>query len=98
MNNTTIPDISGKKDLIQRLADKCGIYQEDSRMIVDAFIEIWEETVENRKEFKVGGLGSILYSHVPARTTSNFGDGEVKLPATTKVLFKLSPKIASLLK
>ena len=98
MTKTSIPDILGKKVLIDRLSDKCDIYQEDARRILDGLIEILEETVENEKQFKVGGLGSILYSPVPARETSNFGKGTVVLPATMKVLFKLSPKITELIK
>ena len=83
--------------LVKMLANKASFTQGDSRVFLDALIEIFEECVRTGKTMKVNGFGELASTQI--RSESGRGiktflvSEDRKYPSAKRVNFKLSNNI-----
>ena len=103
MKNTTKKKKFDKDDLVRAIAAKGDFTLGDSSHIVDTLVEILEECVENRVNFSVRELFSIVYAELPEREANRVVRGSketgerIMLPAVTRMTFRPSKNIKSFL-
>lgn len=83
-----------KDTLVREISERADFNLGDSRLFVDALIEVFEDAVEKKREFNIRGLGKIVYGKIKARITTDPRSGErVSLPETYRIRFSFSKNI-----
>jgi nucleoid DNA-binding protein len=68
-----------KKDLINKIFEKTGIPKQDAETIVNHFIQILKESIENGEEIEFRGLGCFRIQQRKARPGRDFKTGKAVL-------------------
>ena len=92
-----------KDDLVREIAQKGDFNLSDSKLFVDILIEIFEESVAERRNFNVKGLLSFVYANLPEREANKVVSGSHKtgerytLPPTTRLTIRPAKNIKAFL-
>lgn len=78
-----------KGDLIQKLAETCGLTDKDATNGVDAILSMITATASAGHKVIIRGFGTFEVKHKPARTARNMHTGlPVEVPARDVLTFK----------
>jgi len=89
-----------KDEVIRLIAKETNFTIKDVRIIINAFVQIFEEAVLNRVEIKISGFGKLTFTTIPPRQVppnTVFPKG-AKLSEAIRLNFKLSPRLTELVK
>jgi len=79
-----------KKELITSISEKTELTKKDVELVLNAFIETIEETLENGEKVQLTGFGTFEPRQRKARTGRNPKTGEeLEIPASVVPAFKV---------
>lgn len=88
-----------KKQLAEAVALQLGVSLDDGFDAVDAVLNTIAQTVASGHSVTVTNFGSWNPKHRPARTARNPQTGElVTVPATTRLAFRISDRLAEIVR
>ena len=77
-------------EIINKLAEKCGLKKTDVKCIFDALSELASAEVKANGEFTLPGFGKLVKATRKAREGRNPATGKpIQIPAKTTVKFRL---------
>lgn len=78
-----------KNELVNAVADKCGISKSDVSRTVDATLEAITDALKKNDDVRLVGFGSFSVTHRSASEGRNPRTGEpIKIPARKQIKFK----------
>lgn len=77
---------------ITLLAEKARFTKSDVKLIYDAMVEVFEQSVKEDTELRLRSFGKLYISHIPVR----IGIGGKLFPPAKKVIFRLAENIRGL--
>lgn len=84
----------GKKEFVKSMAEKTGLSQGVTEQALNAFIEVLEEAVEEKKKVQFVGYFSVEVKERKERNGRNPATGEaIVIPASNQVVFKVGQKL-----
>jgi integration host factor subunit alpha len=87
-----------KTIISERIQNKLGLSRTDTYEIMEAFLEIIKETIENGDDIMISGFGKFCVNEKQSRKGRNPAtDEEMTLPARRVVTFKCSGKLRDLI-
>jgi nucleoid DNA-binding protein len=84
-------------EFYRKIAEKSGITYSGVEEVMNAFVEVFRESVQKRQSFVITNIGSLGFSKVKKRQSSKLL-GSKTLPETDRVFFHLSTHVKKLLK
>lgn len=79
-----------KSELIAKMAEKSGLTKKDNEVVLKAFIEAVEETLENGDKVQLVGFGTFETRERAARVGRNpRTKEEIQIPASKVPVFKV---------
>lgn len=83
-----------KTIIAERIQDKLNLSRTTTYEIMEEFLEIFKETIENGEDIMISGFGKFCVNEKQARKGRNPAtDEEMTLPARRVVTFKCSGKL-----
>ena len=82
-------DYLNRNDFITLISKKARFSKGDIEIVLDAIVEIFEESVKDSIIIKVRGLGKLYSQTIKPRK----GKGGISLPETQRIIFRLSQNI-----
>lgn len=83
-----------KADLVKKISKDTGILRKDVAIVVDAFLESVQDTLEEGNHIEIRGFGTYKLKVRKARTGRNPKTNiEVPVPARVVPVFKFSPAL-----
>lgn len=80
-----------KADIVERVADQCGVSKKDSIEMVESVFCILKDTLENGEEIKISGFGKFEVKSKHARKGRNPQTGDaITIEARRILTFKPS--------
>jgi integration host factor subunit alpha len=80
-----------KADIVERVADQCGVSKKDSIEMVESVFSILKDTLENGEEIKISGFGKFEVKSKHARKGRNPQTGDaITIEARRILTFKPS--------
>lgn len=80
-----------KADIVERVADQCGVSKKDSIEMVESVFCILKDTLENGEEIKISGFGKFEVKNKRARKGRNPQTGDnITIEARRILSFKPS--------
>ena len=87
-----------KTIIAERIQDKLNLSRTTTYEIMEEFLEIIKETIENGEDIMISGFGKFCVNEKTARKGRNPAtDEEMTLPARRVVTFKCSGKLRDLI-
>lgn len=87
-----------KESLVRLIANKARFTYGDVRIILDALIEVFEESVSTETPINVRGWGKLYFQTLPERKGSKLVSDGKKLPPAKRVVFRLAKNIREIAK
>lgn len=88
-----------KAELIAALADKAAVSKKDAEAVLNAFVEIVQDTVKKGDKIQLVGFGSFETRERAARVGKNPQTGaEIKIPACKVPAFKAGKAFKDMVK
>jgi nucleoid DNA-binding protein len=91
-----------QEEFFRAIAEKAGISYKDGELVMNAFVDVVQQCVQEREPFIILNFGSLEFAKFKERKVKgnpNFLDGKDKVyPETTKMYFKLSGNLKKLMK
>ena len=91
-----------QEELFRAISEKAGISYKDGELVMNAFVDIVQQCVQEREPFTILNFGSLEFAKFKARHVvgnPNFLDGKDKdYPETTKIYFRISNSLKQILK
>lgn len=85
-----------KADIVERVADQCGISKKDSIEMVESVFNILKNTLENGEDIKISGFGKFEVKNKRARKGRNPQTGDtITIEARRILSFKPSTILKS---
>lgn len=75
-----------KADIVDKVAEKCGISKKDSIDMVESVFSILKATLENREDIKISGFGKFEVKNKHERKGRNPQTGETIIISERRVL------------
>ena len=86
-----------KAEFVKAVAEKAGIIKKDAAMVIDAVLEVIEETLKKGEEIKIVGFGTFKVVTRKERKGRNPRTGEeIVIPAAKVVKFYPGAKLKKL--
>ncbi|MBN1601300.1 MAG: integration host factor subunit beta [Chitinispirillaceae bacterium] len=88
MSNTT------KKDLVEKISDRTGLTQVDTKIVVESFLESVTEALQAGSNIEIRGFGRFKVKQKKARTARNPRTNEyIEVDAGFKPVFEASKEL-----
>jgi nucleoid DNA-binding protein len=91
-----------QEEFFRKIAEKAGISYKDGELVMNAFVTLVEQCVQDREPFTILNFGSLEFGKFKARRVRgnpNFLDGKDKeYPETEKLFFHISSNLKKLMK
>ena len=83
----------GKTELVDKVAEKAGMTKKDTKVAIEAVMEVIKDGVKDGAEIRLIGFGTFKKQHRDARKGRNPQTGaEMDIAASDSLSFKLSVK------
>ncbi|MBD3347291.1 MAG: hypothetical protein GF401_19725 [Chitinivibrionales bacterium] len=83
-----------KRDLVEKISEKTGLTQVDTKIVVESFLETVSNTLQSGKNIEIRGFGRFKIKRKNARTARNPRTGEqIQVDAGFKPIFEASNEL-----
>lgn len=83
-----------KKDLVERVAEKTGLTQVDTKIVVESFLEAVSQSLQDGKNIEIRGFGRFKIKSKRSRSARNPRTNEqIQVEAGYKPLFEASREL-----
>lgn len=83
-----------KKDLVERISDKTGLTQVDTKIVIESFLDSISKTLQGGKNIEIRGFGRFKIKRKKARIARNPRTNEsVQVEAGFKPIFEASKEL-----
>ena len=83
-----------KKDLVERIADRTGLTQVDTKIVVECFLDSLSQTLRQGKNIEIRGFGRFKIKEKKARTARNPRTNQfIEVEAGYKPIFEASREL-----
>jgi DNA-binding protein HU-beta/integration host factor subunit beta len=83
-----------KKDLVERIADKTGLTQVDTKIVIESFLDSLSQALQKGTNIEIRGFGRFKIKRKRARNARNPRTNEyIRVEAGFKPIFEASRKL-----
>jgi nucleoid DNA-binding protein len=83
-----------KKDLVEKISDRTGLTQVDTKIVVETFLEAVSRALQNGKNIEIRGFGRFKIKKKKARMARNPRTNvHIQVPAGFKPVFEASKEL-----
>ncbi|KMQ52694.1 Integration host factor [Chitinispirillum alkaliphilum] len=83
-----------KKDLVERISDRTGLTQVDTKIVLESFLESLADTLQKGNNVEIRGFGRFKIKQKNARTARNPRTNEfIQVEAGYKPVFEASKEL-----
>jgi nucleoid DNA-binding protein len=83
-----------KKDLVEKISDRTGLTQVDTKIVVETFLDAVSKTLRNGKNIEIRGFGRFKIKEKKARMARNPRTNvHIQVPAGYKPVFEASKEL-----
>jgi len=83
-----------KKDLVERIADRTGLTQVDTKIVVESFLDSVAQALQEGKNIEIRGFGRFKIKQKKARTARNPRTNQyIEVEAGFKPIFEASKEL-----
>jgi len=88
-----MPNVT-KKDLVERISERTGLTQVDTKIVIESFLEAVSHSLEGGKNIEIRGFGRFKIKEKKARTARNPRTNEyIQVSAGVKPIFEASKEL-----
>ncbi len=83
-----------KKDLVERISEKTGLTQVDTKIVIESFLDSVSKALQNGRNIEIRGFGRFKIKEKKARTARNPRTNEhIQVEAGHKPIFEASKEL-----